>query len=209
MRICAMLAITVVAMPVIAFAQAQDGHHPVEIPSSAQALPGDYFDLSQSDQLRVPLGPPAGRNPHPATGQAIRSSGPGADLAAQAAEAAVKSCAADGYTVAVAITDGAGNLRAALAPPGARPNGVFMAMHKAVAVVGLGMSTLEFRQKLETQPSLMSRVKPNMALLPGGVPIMRDGTIIGAIATSGASAHVEEKCARDGIARIQAHLGDF
>lgn len=121
--------------------------------------------------------------------QASRSSGFGLSLAAQAAQAAVASCRVDGYTVAVAITDADGNLKAALAPEGTRANGVYMAMHKALTVVGFKMSTLELRMKIESDPSLLGLVKPNMSLLPGGLPIYSGKSFIGAIATSGASAH--------------------
>lgn len=179
-------------------ASAQQAHPPqVMISPGPQAMPGDYYDLAQMDQLKVPLGPPAGKNTRPPRPFVqIPSPGP---LAAKAAEAAVASCAADGYTVVVAITDSAGNLKAALAPDGTRDNGVYMAMHKAVTVVGFKMSTVELRMKAEKDPSILKQVTPNMSLLPGGLPIVKDGQFIGAIATSGASAYVEEKCARAGI----------
>ena len=177
--------------------------------ANPQAMPGDYFDIPQEAQLKVPLGPPVGRATRapnrPATATPVAASALGA-LAAEAAEAAVKSCADDGYIVTVAITDAAGQLKAALAPDGARSNGVYMAMHKAVTVVGFKISTLELRAKIERDPSLMAQVKPNMSLLPGGMPIFKGDRFIGAIATSGASAYVEEKCAAAGIEKVRSRL---
>lgn len=210
MRFDISFAFTGAAVALVTVAQMAQGSEPhVNVPTSQQALPGDYFDLPQSAQLRVPLGPPPGPNIRPSGTEHPPVPKMGPSLAVKAAMAAQDSCSADGYTIAVAVTDAAGNLKAALAPEGTRPNGVFMAMHKAVAVVGLGMSTLNFRQKVEGDASLMARVKPNMALLPGGIPIVKDGQIIGAIATSGASAHEEEKCAQDGIASIRNDLVNF
>jgi uncharacterized protein GlcG (DUF336 family) len=169
------------------------------------ALPGDFVDLPQSAQLRVNLGPPAGtRASQPPAMDPAAS--PGVALALEAAQAAMASCEADGYHVAVAVTDSAGKLKAALAGDGVASNRVYMALRKDVTVVGFRLPTLALRTKIEADPSLLAQVKPNMALLPGGIPIMRGDLLIGAIAVSGATAHEEEKCARAGVQRIQARL---
>lgn len=192
---------------VAASAQSQvDRTARAEVRTADQAMPGDYFDIPQSAQVKVPLGPPSGPNTRPPRPSQAEIPSPGADLAAEAAGAALKSCAADRFTVAVAVTDSAGNLKAAIAPDGTRSNGVYMAMHKAVTVVGFKMSTLQLRQRIEKDPSLMASVRPNMSLLPGGLPIFRGKQLVGAIAVSGAAAYEEEKCARAGIARIEARL---
>lgn len=194
-----------VALMLAANASAQSDHAaPTQNPANPQAMPGDFFDIPQSVQVKVPLGPPAGPNPRPSASAPAPVPGPGLPLAVVAAQAAEASCRADGYTVAVAVTDSAGNLKAALAPDGTRSNGVYMAMHKALTVVGFRMSTLDLRAKIEADPSVMAQVKPNMSLLPGGLPIFRDKVFIGAIATSGAAAHEEEKCAQAGIAALLA-----
>ena len=173
-------------------------------PGSAQAMPGDYFDIPQDAQLKVPLGPPAGKNPRPARTILSPVLSPGGDNAIAIAQAAEKACRADGYVVAVAVTDSKGNLKAAIAPDGTRSNGVYMAMHKAVTVVGFRMSTLALRYAIEKDSSLRLRVTPNMSLLPGGMPIFKAGRFIGAVAVSGAAAHEEEHCAQVGIARLDA-----
>ena len=174
-------------------------------PVDPLALPGDFIDMPQGRQLTVNLGPPAGtRSTRPAVADATPS--PGYTLALEAAQAAVASCAADGYVVAAAVTDAAGKLKVALAPEGTRSNGVNMALRKNATVVEFKMRTLALREKLPTDPSLMTRVKPNMALLPGGLPIMKGDVLVGAISTSGAAAYEEEKCAQAGIDRIQSRL---
>ncbi len=68
------------------------------------------------------------------------------------------------------------------------------------------MSTLALRTKIEADSSVMAQVKPNMSLLPGGMPIMKGDVLVGAIAASGATAYVEEKCAKAGVQKIQARL---
>jgi len=201
---CRIFATASVALAVTASACAQSVPPQVAESDSAMALPGNYFDIPQSAQLKVPLGPPAGPKPSPVQSSALSGPAGGLPLAFEAAAAAEASCRSDGYVVAVAVMDAAGNLKAALAPDGTRANGVFMAMHKAVTVVEFKISTLELRARIERDPSVLAQVKPNMSLLPGGMPIYKDGTFIGAIATSGASAHEEEKCAQAGIARMLA-----
>jgi uncharacterized protein GlcG (DUF336 family) len=169
------------------------------------AIPGDFVDMPQDRQLTVNLGPPAGtRSTRPATVDPTRS--PGSTLALEAVQTAVESCAADGYVVAAAVTDAAGKLKAALAPDGTRSNGVFMALRKDVTVVEFRMPTLALREKLPTDPGLKARIKPNMSLLPGGIPIMLGDVLVGAISTSGAAAYEEEKCAKAGLDRIQSRL---
>jgi uncharacterized protein GlcG (DUF336 family) len=171
-------------------------------PPSPQSMPGDYFDIPQSAQLKVPLGPPAS-TPRPASAQTPPApSSLSSTLAAAAAQAALAACAADGYRVTVAVSDAQGRLKAALAADGTRENGIYMAMHKTITVVGFKKSTLQLRAEIEKEPALLAQVKPNMSLLPGGMPIFRNGEFLGAIATSGASAYVEEKCAKAGIDEI-------
>jgi len=188
-----------------AYAQA-----PVEAPARASnpaAFPGDVSGSGapNEQQLHVPLGPPAGTHaqglppPDP-------TPGPPLNLAVEAAQAAVNACLADGYRVGVAVTDTAGHLKAALSADGVIPSRVYIAIRKDVTVVTFGQSTLSLREKFLSDPALMARVKPNMSLLPGGMPIMVGDRLVGAIASSGAEAYEEEKCDRAGLQKIQKRL---
>jgi uncharacterized protein GlcG (DUF336 family) len=180
---------------------------PVRLTESTDpaSLPGDFMDIPQTAQLKVPLGTPAvTHNTRPLPTDATPS--PGYALALEAAQVAMESCESDGYRVAVAVTDAAGKLKVALAPDGVANNRVYMALRKDVTVVGFRMPTLALRAKIEADASLMAQVKPNMVLLPGGMPIMKGEVLVGAIAASGATAYVEEKCARAGIEKIQSRL---
>lgn len=184
-----------------------DAREPTRITESTDpgALPGDFMDIPQAAQLKVPLGSPtATRSTRLFPTDATPS--PGFALALEAAQVAVVSCEADGYRVAVAVTDAAGKLKVALAPDGVANNLVYMALRKDVTVVGFKMSTLALRARIEADPSLMGQVKPNMVLLPGGMPIMKGDVVVGAIAASGATAYVEEKCAKAGLQKIQSRL---
>jgi uncharacterized protein GlcG (DUF336 family) len=182
---------------------APPGHN--DTPISPEAVPGDIIDLPQRDQLKVPLGPPAGTHATRAPA-ADPTPTPGFELSLEAARAALASCAADGYSVGVAVTDAAGKLKVGLAADNTGANRVYMAIRKDVTATAFKMSTLALREKMAADSALMDRVKPNMSLLPGGMPIMKGDTVVGAIATSGATAYEEEKCAKAGIEKIQAKL---
>lgn len=198
-------AATFAAQPPSGADPATAGEPPRVTESAPEAIPGEFVDMPQDRQLTVPLGPPAGtRAARPPAVDPTPS--PGYALALEAAQTAVEVCAADGYVVAAAVTDAAGKLKAALAPEGTRSNGVYMALRKNVTVVGFGMATLALREKMASDPSLMKKVTPNMSLLPGGIPIMKGNVLVGAISTSGAAAHEEEKCARAGLQKIQSRL---
>ena len=119
---------------------------------------------------------------------------------------AVDTCASDGYPVSVAVTDASGHLKAALVADGVKPNRVYMAVRKDVAAAAFGMSTLALREKLTTDSSLLAQLKPNMSVLPGGLPIFAGDRVVGAIAASGAYAIEEEKCVRAGLQKIQSRL---
>jgi uncharacterized protein GlcG (DUF336 family) len=170
-------------------------------------LPGDVSGSNHEQQLHVPLGPPAGKRPAdfqlPAPDL---TPGPPLNLAVEAAQAAVNACLADGYRVGVAVTDAAGHLKAGLAADGVVPNRVYIAIRKDLTVVTFGQSTLSLREKFSADPSLMAQVKPNMSLLPGGIPIMVGDRLVGAIASSGAEANEEENCDRIGLKKIQSRL---
>jgi uncharacterized protein GlcG (DUF336 family) len=57
---------------------------------------------------------------------------------------------------------------------------------------------------------LLARVKPNMFVMGGAIPIMQGDTVIGAIGVSGAGGvpfgHQDEVCAAAGLQKIRARL---
>ena len=94
----------------------------------------------------------------------------------------------------------------ALAADGVAPNRVYMALRKDITAAAFGISTVALREKIAADPSLLKQLKPNMSVLPGGMPILVEGRVVGAIASSGAFAYEEEKCVRAGLQEIQAQL---
>ena len=127
-------------------------------------------------------------------------------LAIELAQVAIATCKAQGLRVGAAVSDAAGNLRVGLTGDGARPGRIFTASRKNASVIAFGLPTSEIQAKLRADPALLAKVKPNMAVMPGGVPIMTGGKIVGALAVSGASSLQDEACAKVALAAMAARL---
>lgn len=210
MRIDKLAATCCISALVMAAAYAQPatvaGRHPTNKPRPAvAALPGDIQLIPIRVQLHVPLGPPAGTPPnHPQTPDTTPS--PPLALSIKAATAAINACTADGWRVGVAVTDAAGDLRVGLAADGVSPDRVYTAIRKDVAAAAFGVRTRSLRSTLSSNKAMLARLTPAMSVLPGGVPLIVHGRVIGAVAASGAMAFEEEKCALVGAHMIEAGM---
>lgn len=123
------------------------------------------------------------------------------------AQAALSACNAENLLVNVVVVDSLGRLRLVLSADGADPAGVFVAAKKAVAATAFKSRTSDVQKRLRAgDTAALAVLKPNMIVLPGGVPLVSAGAVIGAIAASGATAEQDEACAALGAAKIQSNL---
>jgi uncharacterized protein GlcG (DUF336 family) len=153
--------------------------------------------------LKPPRPPGASRPPEPIN----TTPSPSLGLALEAAQAALDACLADGLKVGVAVTDAEGNLRVGLAADGTSAGRILFASRKALAAAAFRAPTSVFQDRLRANdPVALATLKPNMAVYPGGVPLLADGRLLGAIAATGATGQQDEKCAAQGAAKIQARL---
>lgn len=130
-------------------------------------------------------------------------------------EAAKAKAAAMGLKVNVAVVDDGGHLLAFARMDGARPASGTTALTKAVAAA-------TFRQ--ETGP-LPARGEPDVVLslslsaaavagggkgtaLKGGVPIVVDGQVVGAVGVGGGTGEQDSEVARAGIQALTVALGE-
>lgn len=137
------------------------------------------------------------------TGPAAR--GPSLADALQAANVAVKACAARGMTASASVVDSAGVLKALIAADGAREMAVVSSQRKALTAVAFRMPTSELREKLPTSKALADRfaTNSNYRNFAGGVPLYVGDVLIGAIGVSGATdSNVDEMCAHEGLKAI-------
>ncbi len=131
-----------------------------------------------------------------------------ADLASEAVTAAVDSCAKQGFPVTSAFLDADGVLQAELRGDGAGIHTVQMAHDKAYTAISFRTNTSEIVANAEKNPPSPAIVKlPNLILAPGGVVIMHDKEVLGAIAVSGVPNRVgDEACAKAGLDKINDRL---
>jgi uncharacterized protein GlcG (DUF336 family) len=171
---------------------------PVQAGPSAAAtmLPGDAPPPSLTQMMQA-HGTGGSHAPDP-------TPSPPTVLGIDAAQTAIITCTdtASGVRVGVAVTDAAGVLRVALAADGAMPGRVFEAARKALTATEFRAPTSEVAAHLATDRSLKARVKPNMVVSPGALPLIVDGHLMGAIGVSGGTDAQNEKCASAGAAKI-------
>ncbi|MHC1479831.1 GlcG/HbpS family heme-binding protein [Frateuria aurantia] len=117
-------------------------------------------------------------------------------LAAACAEAL-----AHGWPVTVAVVDDGGHILGLRRLDGASLISAQLASAKA-HTSALGRRESKFYEELVNQarPSFLSAAPVVGALLEGGVPIVVDGEVVGAIGVSGAKSHEDTRIARAGIA---------
>jgi uncharacterized protein GlcG (DUF336 family) len=114
-----------------------------------------------------------------------------------------------GVPFSVAVVDAAGVLVSLDRMDGAAPLTARVAVNKAATAIDWRMDTKAIRERLFTGPSPLDIKNinrdmawfgdPNAAPIPGGVLIRKtDGTIVGAIGSSGGTAEADEELARVG-----------
>lgn len=129
--------------------------------------------------------------------------GPTLEVAMAGALAAVKECRRLGAYGAATVVDSVGDARAELSADGADGSHVFVAHRKALTALGFKMPGIKVLEAIAKDPSLVSKVTPNMFVQFGDYPILWHGEIIGAIGYSGG---VDEPCALAGLKVIEDML---
>jgi uncharacterized protein GlcG (DUF336 family) len=185
-------------------------------PASPRSLPADNlppFRMLDDGGNLVPLPVmPPGAGMHRGAGAPPESTaaGPSLVLAVEAANAAIAACNATGYRIGVAVIDSAGEARAMLTANGSDGSHVFVAMRKALTALEFRMPSSEASDAVPKDKALLARVKPNMFVMGGAIPLVRGDTVIGAIGVSGAGGvpfgHQDEVCAAAGLQKIKARL---
>lgn len=135
----------------------------------------------------------------PASGQAAPA-GPPALTLAQAqkmVDAAEAEARANSWNVTIVVSDVAGIPIYVRRIDGAAPRSWDIAYNKARTVVATGMSTIEFGRAVQAGTAQMIE---NGITFEGGLPIFRNGELIGGIGTSGARADQDAQVSRAGLA---------
>ncbi|RBP17782.1 uncharacterized protein GlcG (DUF336 family) [Roseiarcus fermentans] len=129
-----------------------------------------------------------------------------AEAAFRAVEAAVARGRERGVAVVAAAVDIGGDLVACLRADGAFAASISIARDKAYTAAVFGASTDGLSNALKDNPVLHHgiAIRPGVVLFGGGLPIVEDGAVIGAVGVSGGSEDDDRECARAGVAAALA-----
>jgi len=135
--------------------------------------------------------------------------GPSMALALEAAQAAIATCAANGYKVAVVVVDSAGGVRVALASDGVNPRAVDFVQRKVNTVIKYGEASAVLQEKVKTDTAVAAEITadPKLVARAGAMPLMSKGAIIGALGVGGApGGDKDDVCTLAGIEKIKDRL---
>lgn len=127
-----------------------------------------------------------------------------AEQARRVVDAAVAHASALGAEVCVAVVDSGGSLKALSRMDGATFATVSLAVDKAATAAGYGMPTQALAEFASADPAILAGLsnRPGFSLLPGALPVARDGVIVGAVGVSGSARGEDEPIAAAGLAAL-------
>jgi len=138
-------------------------------------------------QLPNPYGPPVGL-----------------DAARRIADGASREAAANGWTVAVAVVDAAGDLVLFERMDGTQVGSIRVALDKAACAVRFKRPTKEWEDALADGRAAVLGL-PGVLPVEGGIPLLDgQGRIVGAVGVSGALPPQDTRCAEAGATRLEA-----
>lgn len=131
----------------------------------------------------------------------------GLGAAQRAVEAALAEGRRDGRALAVAVADDRGDLVACARMDGAPERVLRFCIRKAYAAAVMGRDTLELKRELEERGrTLADYGDPQLTTLQGGVAVVFDGRVVGAVAVGGNPQSRDEEIARVAVRALG--LGD-
>jgi len=117
------------------------------------------------------------------------------ELSRRLVDAAVAAATAGGLRVTVVTVDESGVLREVRRMDGAPLVSLRTAISKAYAAAAIGMPPDDFYAAIEPDPAAVASFanRPELALIAGGLPVLADGQVAGAIGIAGAMTAAEDR----------------
>lgn len=112
--------------------------------------------------------------------------------------AAMAEAQRNGWIVAIAILDDGGHLLHFARMDGATPANAAIAVEKARTSAVSRRASGNWEQRIKDGRTSMLKM-PGILPVQGGLPILVDGTCIGAVGVSGVQSHEDEQIAKAGI----------
>jgi ribokinase len=165
---------------------------------AANEAAADLVQLTRAERI------PSGASSHgdrtelehtPSTEGLVRQLNIGRHLARVGIEAALAESERRGLTTCTAVLDAGGHLVSFDRMDGAPFQTIGIAQQKAYSVAGNLTSGHDFWDGIKDDPWLVHGVQsiPDLSFLGGGVPVLYDGVLIGAVGTSGRSTMAEDR----------------
>lgn len=123
------------------------------------------------------------------------------DDAARMMAGATAEAKKNGWSVAIAIVDDGGHLLQFARLDGTPPVSAYIAPEKARAAA-LGRRETKIYEDMINQGRTAFLSAPLQGMLEGGVPIIADGQVVGAVGVSGVKSSEDAQVARAGIAAL-------
>jgi glc operon protein GlcG len=110
-------------------------------------------------------------------------------------DAAVREANAMSVEVTVVVVDESGVTTEMVRMDGAPLVSVQTAINKAYAAAAIGMPPDDFYAAIESDPAAVAEfaTRPGLALIAGGLPVVSDGAVAGAIGVAGAMTGAEDR----------------
>jgi glc operon protein GlcG len=119
------------------------------------------------------------------------------DDAMRISDAAEARARQDNWTVAIVVMDASGNLISFRKMDGTQIGSIDVAQAKAKSAALFKRSTKVFQDGVATNPGVISL--PHVVAIEGGLPIFKDGIIVGSIGVSGVTSAQDGIIAESGV----------
>ena len=123
--------------------------------------------------------------------------------AMRVAEAAAAEAKRNNWSVVIAVVDASGHLLYLQRDDDAQLGSLEVAVGKATTAALFRRPTKEWEERL-AEGRLGYLSFPNRTLLEGGVPVVADGQVVGAIGVSGVKSSEDAQIARAGVAALRS-----
>ena len=101
------------------------------------------------------------------------------------------------WNVCIAILDDGGHLLHLIRMDGSTPANARIAVEKGRTAAETRRSTTNWQERIKTRPELVRM--PGVTPVQGGLPIIVEGSCVGAVGISGVQSHEDEQIAAAGI----------
>lgn len=128
----------------------------------------------------------------------------GLEAADRLAARAVHACRSQGRTIVVSVVDRGGNLVALRRDDGVGPHNTEASRRKAYTALSTRRATLSLARDAQASPDARNLATlPELLLLGGGVPLLAQGKVVGAVGVAGGGGAVHDHaCALAAISAV-------